>query len=71
MGCWWIVTKRKEESRRCFFTLPKEEYGDHLSMVGWQPYDKVITDGRQYWMPPPADPMVESLENDDAEDMDE
>ena len=54
-----------------FFMLPKEKCGDHLSMVGWLPYDKVITDARQYWMLPPADPMVESLENDGEEDGDE
>ena len=50
---------------------PPGEYGDRLSMVRWQPYDMVITEVRQYWMPPLADPMGESLENDDAEDTDE
>ena len=63
--------ERPVDSRRFFFIKPAGEYGDHLSMIGWKPFDMVITEVTQYWMPPLADKMEETLEDDDEGEMEE
>ena len=40
-------------------------------MVEWKPYNMVITEVTQYWMPPLANKMEETSEDDIAEEMEE
>ena len=49
------------------FPQKKEEYGNHLLLVGWHPFSKVIKGTVHYWVPPLDNEVDESSEEDTSE----
>ena len=42
----------------CFFVNPdaRKRCGDHMSVLGWHPYEYVTKEfGYEYWAPPPVE----------------
>ena len=49
------------------FLSKKEQCGDHLSLVGWHSFSKVIKVSAPYWEPSLDEKVQETLEEDDSE----